>query len=132
MNNNRLSYYIIRRTVIYSLFATGVFFGFKEPKPLVLGFIFGTSIGILGFKLLELTINKAVTMPPEKAFFYAFCQYIMRYMIYGIVLAVAALADYLSLVTAIIGLLMIKIVILTSAIFNIIPSNKTKGGENNL
>lgn len=130
MNNNKLSYFIIRRTVVYSLFVIGVFLvGFKKPKPLALGYIFGTCIGILGFKLLELTINRALTMVPEKAFYYALSQYFIRYIIYGIILTIATLTDCLSLSTTVIGLFMIKIVILTNAIFENILKRKSKEGK---
>lgn len=117
--DNNLSSLIIKRTIVYSLFIIGIIFiGFKEPKPLVLGYIFGTSISVLGFKLLELTINKAVNMTPKKASSYAFSQYLIRYFIYAIVLTISALADYLSFVTAVIGLFMIKIVIITHTIYD--------------
>lgn len=119
MGNNKIANFIIRRTIVYSLFIIGIILiGFKNPKPLVLGYVFGTSIGTLGFKLLELTINKAVTMPPKKASSYAMSRYLIRYFIYGIVLTVAALADYLNFVAVVIGLLMIKIVIITSTIYD--------------
>lgn len=125
MDNNNVSTLIIKRTIVYSLFIIGIIFiGFKEPKPLVLGYIFGASIGILGFKLLETTINKAVTMTPKRATYYALSQYLIRYFIYGIVLTISVLADYLSFVTAVIGLLMIKIVIITYTIYDSL-SNKS-------
>jgi len=126
-NKKNISYFIIKRTIVYSLFIIGIIFiGFKNPKPLVLGYIFGTSIGILGFKLLELTINKAVIMPPKKASYYAMSQYLIRYFIYGIVLTIAALADYLNFVTAVIGLLMIKIVIITYTIYDSLIKRRKK------
>lgn len=107
---------IIRKTIVYSLIIVGIMFiGFKEPKPYVLGFIFGTIIGILGFKLIEKTTEKVVTMEPSKAYGYSVFNYFIRYSIYGIVLVIAAMADYLNFITAVLGLLMIKIVIITSA-----------------
>jgi DMSO reductase anchor subunit len=126
-NDHNLSYTIIKRTIVYTLIIIGIILlSFKEPKPYVLGFVFGTSIGILGFRLLELTIRKAVTMPPKRASAYTMGQYMIRYFIYGIVLVVAALADYLSFPAAVLGLLMIKIVIITYAVYDNIISNVKK------
>ncbi len=93
-------------------------FVFKNPKPIVLGYIFGTIISILGFKLLHNTINKAVDMPPGKATAYSTVHYMLRYFIYFIVLGVAALADYLNFPAAILGLLMVKFVILGSGVLD--------------
>ena len=110
---------IIKRTVVLSLIIIGIMFiGIKEPKYYVLGFIFGTGISILSFKLLENTINKAVTMEPSKATSYSTFNYFIRYFIYFIVIVVSGIADYLSLITAVLGLLMIKIVIITSTFYD--------------
>lgn len=118
-DDDKLSYTIIKRTLVYALIIVGIILlSFKEPKPYVLGLIFGTSIAILAFRLLELSIKKAITMPPNVASTYARSQYMKRYLIYAIVLVVAALADYLSFGATVLGLLMIKIVIITHAVFD--------------
>ncbi len=117
--NNDLVFKIVRRTAIFSLLIIGVMaFVFKESKPIILGYVFGTLISILAFKLLDNTINKSVKMTPAKASGYATLQYFIRYFIYAIVLVVAAIADYLNFPAAVLGLLMVKIVILTSTIFD--------------
>lgn len=117
--NNHLVFKVVKRTSIISLFIIGIAaFVFKDPKPIVLGYIFGTIISILGFKLLHNTINKAVDMPPGKATAYSTVHYMLRYFIYFIVLGVAALADYLNFPAAILGLLMVKFVILGSGVFD--------------
>lgn len=118
-DDKNLTYIIIKRTIIYSLIIIGIMFlGFKEPKPYVLGFIFGTGISVLAFKLLENTIKKAITMEPSKASSYSIFNYFIRYFIYLIVIVVAGIADYLSLFTAVLGLLMIKIAIITSTFYD--------------
>lgn len=117
--NNHLVFKVVKRTSIISLFIIGIAaFVFKDPKPIVLGYIFGTIISILGFKLLHNTINKAVDMPPGKATAYSTVHYMLRYFIYFIVLGVAALADYLNFPAAILGLLMVKFVILGSGVLD--------------
>lgn len=121
---------IIRRDISIVLVITGMLYiGFKNPKPYILGMIFGTSIGILNFLLLSNTVKKAILMEPEKAYGYTMGNYIVRYIIYFVVLLIAALADYINLVTTILGLLMIKIVIVFGALLDTISETikrKTK------
>lgn len=125
MSNNKLVVGIIKKTVVYSLIIIGIMFiGIKDAKPYVLGFIFGTTIGILGFKLIEKTTEKVVAMEPSKAYGYSIFHYFIRYAIYASVLVIAALADYLNFLTAVLGLLMIKIVIITSAFYSANHKNK--------
>ncbi|MBU5255658.1 ATP synthase subunit I [Tissierella praeacuta] len=117
--NNDLVFKVAKRVMILSLLLIGIsVFVFKEPKPIILGYVFGAIISILSFKLLHNTINKAVEMSPDKASAYSTLQYMLRYLIYFIVLAVAALADYLSFPATVLGLLMVKFVILLSGIFD--------------
>lgn len=117
--NNDLVFKVAKRVCILSLLIMGIsFFIFKEPKPIILGYIFGAIISVLGFKLLANTINKAVEMSPGKATAYSTVHYMLRYLIYFIVLLVAALADYLNFPSAVLGLLMVKFVILGSGIFD--------------
>ncbi len=117
--NNDLVFKITKRVSIISLLIIGsIAFIFKNSKPIILGYVFGAIISILGFKLLHNTINKAVEMSPGKASAYSTVHYMLRYLIYFIVLLIAALADYLNFPAAILGLLMVKIVILGSGIFD--------------
>lgn len=117
--NNDIIKKIFKKTLIISLFFMGIsFFLFNEPKPIILGYIFGTIISMLGLKLIDNTINKAIKMSPDKANGYTTFHYILRYFIYFIVLSIAAIADYLNFPAAILGLLMVKIVIITSTIFD--------------
>lgn len=117
--NNDIIIKIYKRTLIISFIIMGVIFlAFKNPKPIVLGFLFGLIISMLSFKLLDNTINKAVKMPPGKANSYAFTHYILRYLIYFMVLFVAAQADYLNLLSAVFGLLIVKLTILLSTMID--------------
>lgn len=110
---------IIKRTIILGLILIGIILiTIKEPKPYALGLIFGTSVGILAFMLMGKSVEKSVTMDPSRAYGYTVRQYFLRMFIYGLVLVIAALADYLSFLTVAIGLLMIKIVIVSLAIFD--------------
>lgn len=117
--NNDLVFKVAKRVSILSLFIIGISaFVFKEPKPIVIGYIFGAIISILGFKLLNNTINKAVDMTPSRASSYSMVHYFLRYTIYFVVLGVAALADYMNFPATILGLLMVRLVIMGSAIFD--------------
>lgn len=117
--NNDLVLKIIKRTLIYSLILMGIcVFIFKDWKPIVLGLMFGTVISILTFKLLHNTVNKSVAMEPKRASAYSSGQYAGRFLIYFIVLMVAALADYLNFFSTVIGLVMVRIVISSSLILD--------------
>lgn len=117
--NNKLIFKISKRVVALVLLASGIFaFAFKEPKPIILGLVFGSLISILSLKLLDNTINKAVNMPPGKATAFSTLHYFARYIIYFIVLLVAAKAEYLNLLSALVGLLSVKFVIIFSNIFD--------------
>lgn len=117
--NNDIIIKIYKRTLIVSLFIVGIsFFLFEKPRPIALGYIFGVIISMLGLKLLDNTINRAIKMAPHRANTYTVVHYILRNIIYFIVLAISAMADYLNFPATILGLLMIKISIIVSAILD--------------
>ncbi|OHW61931.1 ATP synthase I chain [Andreesenia angusta] len=112
---------IIKRTTALLLFGIGLsFFLAKEPMPYIYGFIFGGSISILGFKLLEQSAKKAANMNESGAKNYMTITYFIRYAIYGVMLVVSAKADYINLFTAIIALFLIKLVIVSDAVYDTI------------
>jgi len=117
--NNDLVFKVGKRVSIISLFIIGISaFVFKDPKSIITGYAFGAIISVLGFKLLDNTINKAVEMTPSRASGYSMVHYFLRYIIYFIVLGVAALADYMNFPATILGLIMVKIVIMLSGTFD--------------
>lgn len=117
--NNDLVFRIFKRTLIFSLFIILLFFlVFKQAKPYISGYIFGVLISMAAFKLLHNSVNKSVTMTPNRAKSYANFQYLIRFLIYGIVLIVAAKADYLNFMTTFLGLIMVKLVIVSASIFD--------------
>ncbi len=100
---------ISKEVVLLSLFIIGLLaLLFKEYKPLIMGYIFGAMISILSLYLINNSINKFVSMEPAKATINARKGYIIRYVIYAAVLIVSALADYLNILTALLGLTMVK------------------------
>lgn len=117
--NNDIIIIIYKRVLYISLFIVGLsLILFSKPYSIVLGYFFGVIICILMLKLLDNTINKAVRMSPAKASGYSMFHYFLRYFIYFIVLCVAAIADYLSFPATVIGLLMVKLVIFMSTLFD--------------
>lgn len=122
--DDRLVPQVVKRVIIFTLIVIGIlFFTVKNPKPYVLGLIFGSLISILSFRLMELSTKKAVNMAPNKAYNYAIGQYFIRYSIYFVVLVIAALADYLNIFTVLLGLIMVKIVILSDTIYDTIKES---------
>ncbi|NLW23204.1 MAG: hypothetical protein GXY88_08155 [Tissierellia bacterium] len=117
--NKDLVFKIIRRTLIASLFILGIFLLlFPNPKPIVSGFIFGTIISILAFKLLHNTVNKSVLMTPSRARAYTIAHYMGRFAMYFVVLMLAAIANYLNFAATAVGLVMVRIVITGSLFFD--------------
>lgn len=117
--NNDIILKIYKRVIIISFFLIGIsFIVFSNPKPIILGYIFGTLISMVSLKLLDTTINRSIKMTPAKASGYSMVHYFLRFFIYFIVLAVSAIADYLNFPATALGLLMVKFVIFISTIFD--------------
>ncbi|AOT70079.1 ATP synthase subunit I [Geosporobacter ferrireducens] len=91
---------------------------FDKPLPFIYALIFGSLIGILNFRNLALTLEKAVRMTPGQAQVYAGSRYFIRYMINGIVIFVSIKADYLNVLGAVLGLFLIKFVVVVTNLFN--------------
>jgi len=89
-----------------------------SPKPFLTGLIFGTLISLLTFRLLALTVEKSVTMAPERAKRYATSRYMSRLMIKGIVIFVSVQADHINELGTILGLLSIQPVLYRVGLFN--------------
>lgn len=122
--DDRLVPQVIKRVTIVTLITIGIlFFITKNPKPYVLGLIFGSLISILSFRLMDISTKKIVGMAPQKASNYATGQYFIRYSIYFAVLVIAALADYLNILTTFLGLIMVKIVIFSDTIYDTIKES---------
>ena len=117
--NNDLIVNVSKRIGIISLIIIGgMAIIFKESKPIILGYFFGTLISIISFKLMGNTINKSVKKPPAKASTYTTFHYIFRMTIYALALIVASKADYLNFLSTAFGLTMVKNVIVLSTIFD--------------
>ena len=90
----------------------------EKPLPFIYALIFGALIGILNFRNLALTLEKAVRMNPGQAQVYAGSRYVIRYLINGIVIFVSIRADYLNVLGAVLGLFLIKLLVVATNLFN--------------
>lgn len=90
----------------------------KPPMPFLTGLVFGTIIALLNFRLLSLTLNKAVKMQPHQARAYAASRYILRYIIIGMVLYISVKAEHIHALGTIAGIITLKFVVLQKELFN--------------
>ena len=74
-----------------------------------LGIIFGLVFSLLKLKLMQNTLAKAVTLPEGKAQKYANVQYMIRYILTGVVLVIAALEPSINLLGVFFGLISMKV-----------------------
>jgi len=115
----KLTIHIIKITVVVAIGISflGVIF-ISNFKPFIFGVIFGSLLGILNFYDLYLTLTKASTMNSGRASNYASFKYVIRYVFMGIALLVSIKATYINVIGTIIGLILIKIVVLITNLFN--------------
>ena len=90
--------------IIGILLATATF-----NKAAVLGLLLGSVFSIINFRLLAITIEKAVEMDPGRAQMYAGTRYMVRLLITGIIVLLALKAPYLNVITTLVGLFLSKI-----------------------
>lgn len=115
----------IWRGILINFFVGLLFLLFvKNPKPYILGILFGGSVSVLMFIALYHSTVRMVDKEPEAGKRYAMIQYLFRMCIYAAVLVVAALADYISLYTTFIGLLSVKIAIHTDNIWKLFQERR--------
>ncbi len=81
---------------------------FERPIPYVLGLFLGSLVATLKVILLERTINRAMDMDAKGAQNFSQLQYLMRYILTGAVLVVAALVPQISMIAAIVGVLTLQ------------------------
>ena len=89
----------------------------ESSTTFITGLIFGAIIGFLNFRLMYITLTKAVKMQPHRAQGYAFSNYMARYTITGVVLYVSLKADHINVIGVVIGLFALKLVIIKNELF---------------
>lgn len=83
----------------------------KEPIPIFLGVVFGSIIAILNFRLLALTMEKAVEYSPGKAQAYSSMRYMVRMVIVAVVVFVSVKNPNINVIGTVLGLISTQIVI---------------------
>lgn len=83
----------------------------KFSIPMVIGIIFGSVIALLNFRLLALTLEKAVDLPPGKAQAHTGIRYIIRLTITAAALIVSVRNPHLHIIGTAIGLISTQVVI---------------------
>ena len=104
--------------VVNTLAALLGFFFIKPFMPFLTGIFFGTAIAILNFRLLYLTIDRAVKMHPERPRKYTVSRYMIRYVLTAMVILVSLRSPVINALGSVIGLLTIKGVILQRDLLN--------------
>lgn len=108
---------IMIRAMALAIIVSGIMaLTIPNPKTYIYGLMFTTTIAIINFRLMSMNIEKAIEMPQSNIKKYILMNYLFRYIIYGIVITIAFLADYINIYTALLGLFTIKIVILSNAL----------------
>lgn len=101
---DRFIYTLILYSVIVSIIA--VFFG--ADLHFILGIICGTLLGIYKIYSIKNSLNRAVGLSEDKAVTYSQRQYLVRYILTGIILLAAALNGVQTLLGVFIALLGMK------------------------
>jgi hypothetical protein len=111
---------ILKWVILLSVLASVVFILFfrSDALSLILGLAFGESIGMLGFIDLSQTLQRAVKKSPEKAQSYTVRKYFIRFIINGVVIFIAVVAPYLNVIGTVLGMLLIKMSIMITNLFN--------------
>ena len=122
--NSFIRRYIIASYILAIPFII-VFLFFKDWKSLILGILFSNTIRVLLFKLSAIELDNIITKTKTTAKVLATANYIKRFIIYGITLAVAHKSPSLNFFSASIGLLLLYFAIQIINIIDIKKSGKS-------
>lgn len=116
---------ILKRSLIILIVAIILILAIaNNPKPYIYGLFFGMAINVLNFRLMSLSIKKSLSLNISGAQKHTTVNYMMRYIIYGIVLYIAAIADYIDLLSVIIGFFTVKVIIITDTFYDLLRRKK--------
>lgn len=90
------------------------------------GIIYGVAVSLLLFRLKYLQLQKALFMDEARANTYVRNRYYINYIIYFFVLLTAYRSDRLNFYAVAVGLLLLRYVIIASAIFYFLKEKWTK------
>lgn len=118
LGENIFTSIVKRALVIFAVAVVAILIIANEPKPYIYGLLFGMIINILNFRLMSLSIKKAIKLNPGTAQKITVGNYLVRYLIYGIVLYIAAVADYIDLLAVVVGFFTVKLIIVSDAFYD--------------
>lgn len=113
-----------RSLIILTIGVIIILLGIKNPRPYIYGLFFGMAINVLNFRLMSLSIKKSLSLDLSRAQKHTTVNYMMRYVIYGIVLYIAAIADHIDLLSVIIGFFTVKFIIITDTFYDLLRKKK--------
>ncbi|NLM96865.1 MAG: hypothetical protein GX175_04530 [Halanaerobiaceae bacterium] len=93
---------------------------------MAVGIIYGVAVSLLLFRLKYLQLQKALFMDEARANTYVRNRYYINYIIYFFVLLTAYRSDRLNFYAVAVGLLLLRYVIIASAIFYFLKEKWTK------
>ncbi len=102
--------------VLDILLITILFILGKLDVPMLQGILIGSVYALLNFRLLAVSINRAVLMPPGKAQIFAGVSYFGRFALSAVIILAAIKADYINALGVIIPMFFPKVIIISSAI----------------
>lgn len=111
MNKAYIKQHLMQVTMVaFSLvvYGIGMFFT-SDALAWTTGIFLGLVIALLKLRLMELTFTKAVAMSEGKAKNYTQRHYMLRYLVTGLVLFIAALSPSVSLIGVFFGLISMKV-----------------------
>lgn len=89
----------------------------KEPRSYAIGYLIGSFVSIVNFRLLSFSLIRAVKNSGKNAAPVISFSYLLRYMIYGVVLVLSVHTDSVSFITVAAGLLVVKVVVMLGVNF---------------
>lgn len=102
-----------------------IFIFVQDPLKYFLGLLLGYVFNLIFFRLMYLNAKSKVEMGVKGAKSFTRINYMVRYLITGVIFYVAAVHPKLSLLTCFIGLLNIKMAIYVSAFYDFLKSKKS-------
>lgn len=111
---------VIKSVALLSVVVSIVFIVFFKSSAvaLVIGLLFGVLVSTFSFIDLSQTIQRAVSKPPAQAQSYTVRKYFIRYIINGIVIYVSVVSPHIHIIGTVIGMMLIKVAIMMTNLFN--------------
>ncbi|OOB78531.1 MAG: hypothetical protein BEN19_08895 [Epulopiscium sp. Nuni2H_MBin003] len=109
---------LIITMIIYSFVISIIGIIFNADISYVIGVCCGTLVAIYRLISLNISLNKAVHLPEDKAINYSRGQYLIRYVITGATLILAALLGISTLIGVFLGLIGIKVAVFSELFYH--------------